>query len=167
MAKSTSKRSRQNDLREQFSSGFLDLVYPVHYKISIRIEDAMRRKKLTRHQVAVLWLIRSEGEAGRMLRRKTIEQRLSGWFGIGNSAVSKVVRSMTVSPTQFLRLKESPESGREKLVFLTDQGIAELEEMGKAGKAFIGKMVDLLTEEESRVGVDFLTRVSEIVDQVD
>ena len=115
----------------------------------------------------MLWLIRSEGEAGRMLRRKTIEHRLTGWFGIGNSAVSKVVRSMTVSPTAFLRLKESPESGREKLVFLTDQGLAELGEMEEAGQAFIGNMVDLLTEEESRAGIDFLTRVSEIVDQVD
>jgi DNA-binding MarR family transcriptional regulator len=167
MSERPSKRARQTELRDQFSSGFLDLVYPVHYKISIRIEDAMRRKKLTRHQVAVLWLILSEGEAGRMLRRKTIEQRLTGWFGIGNSAVSKVVRSMTVAPTHFLRLKESPESGREKLVFLTDEGLAELDQMGEAGKAFIGKMVDLLTEEESRAGVDFLTRVSEIVDQVD
>ncbi len=167
MAENVSKKSRQNELRTQFSAGFLDLVYPVHYKISIRIEDAMRRKKLTRHQVAVLWLIRSEGEAGRMLRRKTIEKRLSGWFGIGNSAVSKVVRSMTVQPTPFLRLKESPESGREKLVFLTDEGIAELREMEEAGKDFIGKMVDLLAEEESRAGVDFLTRVSEIVDQVE
>jgi len=167
MSERPPNKARQTDLRDRFSSGFLDLVYPVHYKIGIRIEDAMRRKKLTRHQVAVLWLIRSEGEAGRMLRRKTIEQRLTGWFGIGNSAVSKVVRSMTVAPTQFLRLKESPESGREKLVFLTDEGLAELDEMGEAGKAFIGKMVDLLTEEESRAGVDFLTRVSEIVDQVD
>lgn len=145
---------------------FLELFYPVHYKIGIGIEDALRDGALSRHQVAILWLIRSEGEDGRRIRRKQIERSLSRWFEISNSAISKALRSMSRPPLELVTLVEDPRSGREKLVLLTDEGGRRINEMFRNGRTFIQTMVDHLTGEEAQEGVHFLSRVSHVIDIV-
>ena len=147
---------------------FLDLFYPVHYKIGIGIEDALRGGgRLTRHQVAILWLIRSEGEEGRRMARKDIERSITRWFEIRNSAISKSLRSMAKPPLALLEIREHPTSGREREVLLTTRGLREIERMVAQGREFIQKMVDYLSVDEAAQGVHFLSRVSAIIDLVD
>jgi DNA-binding MarR family transcriptional regulator len=145
---------------------FLDLFYPVHYKVGIGIEDALRGGRLTRHQVAILWLIRSEGEGGRSIPRKRIERSITRWFEIRNSAISKSLRTMARPPLGLLEIREHPLSGRERQVVLTAKGARELERMVNQGRLFIQSMVDHLSLAEATQGVHFLTRVSQIIDIV-
>lgn len=145
---------------------FLDLFYPVHYKVGIGIEDALRGGRLTRHQVAILWLIRSEGEGGRSIPRKEIERLITRWFEIRNSAISKSLRVMARAPLSLLEIHEHPLSGRERQVVLTAKGARELERMIEEGRRFIQTMVDHLAALEATQGVHFLTRVSAIIDVV-
>lgn len=145
---------------------FLDLFYPVHYKVGIGIEDALRGGRLTRHQVAILWLIRSEGEGGRSIPRKEIERLITRWFEIRNSAISKSLRVMARPPLGLLEICEHPLSGRERQVVLTAKGARELERMIEEGRRFIQMMVDHLSAAEAGQGVHFLTRVSSVIDVV-
>ena len=146
---------------------FLDLFYPVHYKIGIGIEDSLRGGRLTRHQVAILWLIRSVGEGGRSITRKEIERSITRWFEIGNSAISKALRVLAKPPYGLLEIQEHPTSGRERLVVLTPAGLQRIEEMVEQGHRFVQRMVDHLSADESAQGVHFLSRVSAIIDLVD
>lgn len=152
--------------REHYSRQFLDLFYPVHYRIGIGIEDAMRRGKLTRHQVAVMWLMRTEAADTGELRRKDVERHLTDWFEIQNSAVSKTLRSLSRGPDPLIDIIEDPDSGREKRIRLTDAGREEIDALIEAGTAFIERMVDHLTEPDSQEGVRFLAKVSDIVEIV-
>lgn len=145
---------------------FLDLFYPVHYKIGIGIEDALRGGRLSRHQVAILWLIRSAGEGGRTLPRKEIERSITRWFELRNSAISKVLRTMAREPLNLLEIREHPLSGREREVSLTTKGVRELERMVEQGRRFIQTMVNHLSATEASQGVHFLARVSSVIDVV-
>lgn len=145
---------------------FLDLFYPVHYKIGIGIEDALRGGRLSRHQVAILWLIRSAGEGGRTIPRKEIERSITRWFELKNSAISKVLRGMAREPMSLLEIREHPLSGREREVVLTNKGAREIDRMVEEGRRFIQTMVDHLSVSEAAQGVHFLTRVSDVIEIV-
>ena len=145
---------------------FLDLFYPVHYKIGIGIEDALRGGRLSRHQVAILWMIRSAGEGGRTLPRKEIERSITRWFELTNSAISKVLRGMAREPMSLLEIREHPMSGREREVVLTNKGAREIDRMVEDGRRFIQTMVDHLSGTEASQGVHFLTRVSDVIEIV-
>ncbi|MCC2657912.1 MAG: transcriptional regulator, MarR family [Panacagrimonas sp.] len=145
---------------------FLDLFYPVHYKIGIGIEDALRGGRLSRHQVAILWMIRSAGEGGRTLPRKEIERSITRWFELTNSAISKVLRGMAREPMSLLEIREHPLSGREREVVLTNKGAREIDRMVEDGRRFIQTMVDHLSGTEAAQGVHFLTRVSDVIEIV-
>lgn len=148
------------------AKAFLDLFYPVHYKIGIGIEDALRGGQLTRHQVAILWLIRSEGNKGIKISRKQIELSITRWFELQNSAISKALRVMTREPLELVEILEHPASGRERIVELTPKGLKEIDHMVERGRRFLQTMVDHLSESEADQGVHFLSRVSTIIDQV-
>ena len=145
---------------------FLDLFYPVHYKIGIGIEDALRGGRLSRHQVAILWLIRSAGEGGRTIPRKQIERSITRWFELRNSAISKTLRVMAREPLGLLEIREHPLSGREREVILTSKGAREIERMVDDGRRFIQTMVNHLSGTEASQGVHFLTQVSSVIDVV-
>jgi DNA-binding MarR family transcriptional regulator len=145
---------------------FLDLFYPVHYKVGIGIEDALRGGRLTRHQVAILWLIRSIGEGGRSIARKEIERSITRFFELRNSAISKALRAMAKAPLALIEIREHPTSGRERQVVLTAKGAREIEQMVEDGRRFIQTMVDRLNATEAAQGVHFLARVSSVIDQV-
>lgn len=151
----------------QSSRDFLDLFYPVHYKVGIGIEDALRGGRLTRHQVAILWLIKCEGVGGCRITRKEIELSITSWFELQNSAISKALRVMAKEPLELLEIREHPVSGRERLVCLTPKGLEELDRMIERGRQFMQSMVNLLSKDEAAQGVHFLSRVSDIIDQVD
>lgn len=138
----------------------LELFYPVHYKGGLALEDVMRRGQLTRKQVAILWLMRSEGEEGRRMRRKDIEQIMRTWFEVSSSAITKSLRGMARPSLSLVQLVEDPRSGREKQVILTPKGERFLQVMVQAGREFLQQIIAQLSPQEVRNGIQFLRRAT-------
>jgi DNA-binding MarR family transcriptional regulator len=134
----------------------LELFYPFHYKGGMALEDALRCGQLSRKQVAILWLIRSEGEQGRRMRRKDIERLIQTWFEVSSSAITKALRSMARPPLSLVQIVEDPQSAREKQVLLTPKGERFLGTMVGEGQKFLQTIVDQLSAEEVRNGIHFL-----------
>lgn len=164
-AKPTSKTS--NSRRAAAALQFLEFYYPIHYKAGVRVEDAMRGEELGRHQVAILWLIHSEGVGGRSLARKEIERHLDSWFEISGGAITKALRAMAASPLQLVTLVEAEHSGREKIVTLTKEGEIFVANMVERGTVFIELIIETMSAEEIAQGLHFFQRISEIVDELD
>ncbi len=145
---------------------FLEYYYPIHYKAGIGVEDALRGGQLSRHQVAMLWLIHSEGTNGREMNRKAIERSLETWFEISGAAITKALRAMAQPPLELVRLVEDPRSGREKIVLLTPKGEAHMKKMIAGGEAYVQRIIDHMSDEEIERGLHFFKRVSEIVEML-
>jgi DNA-binding MarR family transcriptional regulator len=156
--------ARELSAQTEVAAEFLEFFYPIHYKLGMALEDALRSGKLTRKQVAILWLIRSEGKGGHM-RRKDIEQRISTWFEVSSSAITKALRAMARPPLGLVQVVEDPRSGREKQILLTAKGERFLTTMVGQGQDFLRRILDQLTDEEIRTGSHFLRRVSDVLDQ--
>ena len=136
----------------------LEFFYPFHYKGGMALEDALRCGQLSRKQVAILWLIRSEGEQGKRMRRKDIERSIQTWFEVSSSAITKALRSMARPPLSLVQIVEDSQSAREKQVRLTPKGERFLATMVAAGQKFEQQIVDQLTPEEVSFGIHFLQR---------
>jgi DNA-binding MarR family transcriptional regulator len=133
----------------------LELFYPIHYRGTMALEDAMRGK-LTRKQAAILWLIHSVGtENGRCMRRKEIVVRLQDWFDVSSPAITQALRRMA-QPLGLVRLVEDPVSGREKQVFLTSKGERFIATMAAQGQAFLEQVTEQLREDQLSRGIEFL-----------
>ncbi len=145
---------------------FLEHYYPIHYKAGIGVEDALRGGLLGRHQVAILWLIHSEGRQGRAMNRKAIEQSLSTWFEISGAAITKALRSMAQAPLDLVTLREDPASGREKIVSLTPKGEVHLKRMIAQGTAYVQRIIDPMSDEEINNGLHFFQRIGAVVDKL-
>lgn len=148
------------------SGKFLEFFYPIHYRLGMALEDALRSGQLTRKQVAILWLIRSEGESGRTMRRKDILQLITTWFEVSSSAITKALRAMARPPLNLLDVVEDPRSGREKQVILTEKGEQFLLTMVDQGSQFLGEIVKRLTGEDVRYGMQFLQQATLALDQI-
>jgi DNA-binding MarR family transcriptional regulator len=157
------KPPKRTDLRTHAPGAFLPLFYPFHYQVGSTIEKALRGRELTQHQTVILWIIHSEGEEGLTMRRKDIEQRISSWFDLTSSAISKALRSLARADLPYLQITEDPRSGREKLVTLTRDGQRAIENMIERTEAFIARIVEQLSDEEIRAGLLFMQRVSDVV----
>lgn len=131
----------------------LELLYPLHYRGNVAVEDAMRGE-LTRKQAAILWLIRSEAEISGGMRRKDIFRKLQELFEITSPAVTKALRGMVRPPLVLVRLVENAESGREKMVFLTVKGERFLATMIARGHEFLRQLVERTATELSSEDVD-------------
>jgi len=149
-----------------YTRELLELFYPIHYKVGMTLEDAMRLGGLTRKQVAILWIIRTEGSGGRAIERKRIERLLAGWFEVSGSAISKSLRAMARPPRNLLQIEESPQSGREKLVTLTATGGRFLASMLRRGQRFVSEVVNGFDRTEVVRGIAFLRRVTTAVDDL-
>jgi len=145
----------------------LRLFYPFHYQVGSTIESALRGAQLSQHQTVILWIIHSEGDAGQTMRRKDIEARIGMWFDITSSAISKALRSLARADMPYLNISEDPRSGREKLVTLTAEGQGQIQQMIARSEAFIGRIVEQLSDDEIRSGIQFMRRVSDIVPTLD
>jgi DNA-binding MarR family transcriptional regulator len=143
---------------------FLELFFPIHYTIGMTVEDTLRNEKLTRQQTIILWLIRSKGENGEFMRRKDIVTAMSYWFELTNSAISKALRSLSKPPLSLLTIEEDPNSGREKVIRLTTEGKAFINEMIANAEGLIKILTDELTEEEIKQGLHIFQRLSDIFD---
>jgi DNA-binding MarR family transcriptional regulator len=138
----------------------LELFYPVHYKMGFEFEDAMRMGRLTRNQIAILWLIRSEGVENRRMRRKDIERSLRSWFEVSSAGVTKALRGMSRSSAALLKIIEDPNTAREKLVILTPRGEKFLSEMIVQGRNSIRRLVAHFSDDEVDGGIRFLRKVA-------
>jgi DNA-binding MarR family transcriptional regulator len=136
----------------------LEFFYPFHYKGGMALEDVLRCGQLSRKQVAILWLIRAEGEQGKRMRRKEIERSIQTWFDVSSSAITKALRSMARAPLSLVHIMEDPQSAREKQVRLTPKGENFLDTMVMEGEKFLQQILDQLTPEEVRSGIHFLGR---------
>jgi DNA-binding MarR family transcriptional regulator len=146
------------------AAALLEFFYPIHYKLGMTLEDVLRRGQLTRKQVAILWLLRSEGGPEHRLPRKEIERLLTTWLEVTGSAITKALRAMARPPLNLVRLVEDPHSGREKLVSLTAKGEQFLLSMIEAGQQYIQEIATHLSEEELRAGIHFLSQVTDALE---
>jgi DNA-binding MarR family transcriptional regulator len=119
----------------------LRFFYPVHYQIAGAIEDVLSGGVLSRKQVVILQVIRSEGEDGRRIRRKTVEQALHAWFEITSSAISKALRAMARPPLGLIAISEDPSSGRERVVTLTERGLRFLADTDARAEAYFAALL--------------------------
>ena len=147
--------------REEAVSAYLDLFYPIHYMVGIKIEDTLRSNTLSRQQTCILWMIRMQGVGGKTMRRKDIERALTGWFEITSSTISKSLQSLS-KQLGLVKITEDPASAREKIVSLTPKGERFLLEMIRNGKGLMKWMIDRLDDQEVSSGVHFLSRVTEV-----
>jgi DNA-binding MarR family transcriptional regulator len=144
---------------------FLELFYPIHYKLGMALEDALRVAALSRKQVAILWLIRCEGEGGRSIRRKDVQRLLTEWFEISSPSVSKALRSMSRPPLDLVRILEDPHSGREKRLELTTKGEQFISAMTERGRAFFSPIITEMSTNEAEEGLRFLQNVTAILER--
>ena len=156
----------KREIKKDNSLAYLELFFPIHYRVGITIEDVLGSGTLTRQQTCILWMIHTRGEQGRVLKRKEIEQALLSWYEVTSSAVSKALRQLAKPPLNMLEIVEDPASGREKLIHLTDAGQTFIENAIDNGTELMHWMTSKLTDEEVKQGIHFLTRVSEIFDEL-
>jgi DNA-binding MarR family transcriptional regulator len=137
---------------------FLEFFYPVHYQIGKALEDVLRNNQLTRKQVAILWLLRSEGAPDGCLRRKDIQRLIGTWFEISSPSITRALRALARPPLRLVQLSEDPASGREKMVMLTPEGRRFLATMAAKGKQLLRPLLAQLSADEIRSGVQFFRR---------
>ncbi len=144
--------------QEDPAAEFLEFFYPVHYQVGKALEDVLRSGQLTRKQVAMLWLIRSEGEQGNRIRRKEMQRLIATWFEISGPSITRALRAMARPPLALVRLAEDPASGREKMVLLTPKGERFLAEMVDQGRQFLRPILAELSTEDISNGLQFFRR---------
>lgn len=154
--KSPARGAAKSNAAETAAGQLLEFFYPIHYKAGMALEDAMRRGRLTRTQVAILWLIRAEGEAGATMRRKDIERRIRLWFEITSSAITKAIRGMARAPLGLVSVVEDPHSAREKRVVLTSRGKRFQSAMLAEGRSFLKGIITGLSQQDVKHGIRFL-----------
>jgi DNA-binding MarR family transcriptional regulator len=146
--------------RDELSGEILELFYPVHYQVGMALEDELRQRRLTRKQVAILWLIRSIGGDRRGLSRKQIQHAITNWFEVSNSQITKALRAMARPPLGLIQIVEDPKSAREKQVLLTAKGERFLLAMVERGRAFFRPVGERLAPDLIRDGLVFLRQAS-------
>jgi DNA-binding MarR family transcriptional regulator len=134
----------------------LSFYYPMHYRIGVEIEAVMGQGQVSRKQSAMLWLIHSRANREGWIRRKSIEARLSTWFEMSNSNVSKLLRELARPPLSLVVLAESPSSGREKVVSLTKAGETFVAGMIEASIDYLSRQLAHVSEDELGWGIGFL-----------
>jgi DNA-binding MarR family transcriptional regulator len=151
-------KSRSQQLPDASLLNLLGFFYPIHYRIGMALELAMCQGLLKRQQVAIIWLIASEVGPHGSMRRKLIEQRLNDWFESRNSHVTHLLNELSSPPLLLVTQATNPESGREKLVTLTDAGRDYLNVMTDAALSFFRQLLPHLSDQELRDGIHFLGR---------
>ncbi|MEM8694762.1 MAG: winged helix DNA-binding protein [Pseudomonadota bacterium] len=150
--------------RDNAPLNFLKLFYPFHYAVGMAVEKHLSGGTLNRHQTVILWIIKSKGKDGRTLPRKIIERLIGEWYDLGSPAISKVLRKMAQPPLELISIEESADSGREKVISLTDAGTEIIGAMITRTETFIARISDRLTDIQIHAGMDFMERVGEIVE---
>lgn len=162
--KAAAPRAVNATASETAAGELLELFYPIHYRAGMALEDAMRHRRLTRTQVAILWLIRAEGRVGATMRRKDIERRIRAWFEITSSAITKSIRGMARAPLGLVSIVEDPHSAREKRVVLTARGKRFQSVMLAEGRNFLRGIITELSAEDVKHGIRFLRQAIDVLE---
>ena len=152
-------------VQEDLATTLTNLFLPVHYRIGVAFEETLRCGLLSRKQVAILWLMQTEGGAARSMRRKDIERLLADWFETSSSTITRALGALARSPLQFVRIGEDPDSGREKRVTLTAKGKKFLLTMDAAGRTFAQRLLDRMPKGEIREMVRLMNKSIEALEQ--
>lgn len=147
-------RNVQSITRSEAPQRLLELLYRVHYVVGMKVQDTLRTDdRLDRHQIAVLWIIRSEGVDGRSIPRKYVEKQLTGWYDISSSAISKAIRALASKDINLLNITEHPSSGREKLIELTPAGLRFMQQMTRNGSGMCDWFLENMSQWDEEVDV--------------
>jgi DNA-binding MarR family transcriptional regulator len=133
----------------------LSFYYPIHYRTGVDLETVMGQGRVSRKQAAILWLIHSRAGQDGWIRRKDVETRLSTWFEISNSNISKLLRELARAPLSLVEQVESPTSGREKVIRLTTAGRNFVDGMIDASVRYLSRQMSHVSDEELRWGIGF------------
>ena len=144
---------------------FLELYPIVHYKLGMRYEDSLRCGQLTRKQVAILQLLRSEGGPQGRLQRKKIEQWLASWFEVSSATITRSLYVLANPPLNLVQIVQDANSGREKQVMLTPKGKQFLSTMAAHGKKFLQPLLTQVPEEVIRNGLDFMQQSIAVMEE--
>jgi DNA-binding MarR family transcriptional regulator len=136
----------------------LGFFYPIHYQIGMELERRICGEKLSRQQAAIIWLIESEVGLQGWMRRKDIENVLSDWFDSRNSHVTQLLRELSSAPLALVKQMTNPESGREKLVALTEAGRKYFDMMIAEGLEYFAELLPHMSDDELRQGMKFLAK---------
>ena len=144
---------------------FMELFLPIHYRIGVGFEETLRCGQLSRKQVAILWLMRAEGGPEGSMRRKDIERLLASWFETSSSTITRSLAALARAPLKLVRVREDPDSGREKRVVLTAKGEQFLAGMAGEGRAFTQKLLDGMPRQETQEMVRLMQKAIGILEQ--
>lgn len=150
--------SRKTHPETDLADSFLELFPIIHYRVGMKLEDALRCGQLTRKQVAILLLLRSEGGPEGRLRRKEIKQWLASWFEVSSATITRSLYALASSPLNLVQVVPAADSGREKQVILTPKGRQFLATMTEQGKKFLQVLFTQLSKEVISNGLDFVQR---------
>ena len=157
----------ENASRHPASPEFLKLFYPFHYVVGEAMEKSLQGPTLSHHEAVILWMIHSEGPDRKSLPRKEIERLICSWYELGSPAVTKVLKRMATREKPLITILSSADSGREKTVFLTDEGEREVALMMERATHTIDQIIEGWGEKEIKAGLRFLAKVVERVEQFD
>lgn len=141
-----------------FGTRLMRYFYPVHYQLGMEMEQAMSQGRVDRMQAAMLWLIHAKGE-GEWVSRKDVLENLSNWFELSEAKISRLMRSLSSDPFHFLLIAESPNSGRQKIIKLTEDGEAFVAGMTKAAMAYLDRRLSHLSVGERENALDFMAKI--------
>ena len=156
------KATKGSDLTQtnaDLAHEMLELFYPIFYKVGMALESKLGKGELTRTQITILWLIRSEGAERRAIPRKRLERLVRDLRDVSGPAFTKALRALTRPPLNLLRLVPDPRSGREKQVLLTAKGERCLQAMTEQGSRFFLPILQSLPMEQILAGVAYLRAV--------
>ena len=148
------------------SPDFLRLFYPFHYLVGEAMEKSLQGEMLSHHEAVILWMIHSEGADGTSLPRKEVERLISSWYELGSPAVTKVLKRMANREKPLLTIRNSSQSGREKHVYLTPEGEAEVKHMMERANRMIDQIIAGWSATEIGEGLSFLARVVDRVREI-
>ncbi len=150
---------------DDLATDLLNLFLPIHYRIGVGFEEALRCGQLSRKQVAILWLMRAEGGPEGSMRRKDIERLLASWFETSSSTITRALAALARAPLKLVRVVGDRDSGREKRVVLTAKGELFLSDMATEGRTFTRKLLDNMPQAEVREMVRLMQKAINVLEQ--
>ena len=156
-ARGARQASAASDPRTHRYAEFVDLFYPVHYRLGMTIEAAMCDGVVSRTQAAILWLVAREVDADGNILRKHVERQLRQWYETSNSNISKLLRDLAKPPLEFIVQRESAHSGREKVISLTPKGRKFFDGMRARGVVYFEHALRHMPSEVMQAGSLFFS----------
>jgi len=151
--------------QEDLAADLMGLFLPIHYRIGVGFEETLRCGRLSRKQVAILWLMRAEGGLEGSMRRKDIERLLASWFETSSSTITRSLAALARPPLKLVRVIGDRDSGREKRVILTAKGEQFLSDMTAEGRSFTQKLLDGMPRQEIQEMVHLMQKAIDVLER--